>query len=336
MCVVYVGNLDERVKDHLLWEFFLQCGPIHNVHIPKDRVTSSHGGYGFVEFLTEEDAEYAVKIMNQVRLYGKPIRVNKATSDKQKSVDVGAELFIGNLDPAVDEQTLYDTFSAFGMFFSPPRIARNEDGSSKGHGFISFTSFQASDAAVDSMNHQYLANRPISVEYAFKGDGKGGVRHGTKEERLLEENARKRGFAPVGLPQQLPPGFAPLQGSMANFGQQSIPPPMQGPVPLMPAHRYVPNPPPLAPAPGAPLGIPMVGAPPLSAGSAALPPGMIPYSGAPGGIPVGIPPAVGIPVGSVIPPHGIAPYPGRPGGINGSPGLVPPPPPPPPAGFQRR
>lgn len=48
-----------------------------NVHLPKDRVTQTHQSYGFVEFLTEDDADYAIKIMNQVRLYGKPIRVNK-------------------------------------------------------------------------------------------------------------------------------------------------------------------------------------------------------------------------------------------------------------------
>lgn len=48
-----------------------------NVHLPKDRVTQTHQGYGFVEFISEEDAEYAARIMNQVRLYGKPIRVNK-------------------------------------------------------------------------------------------------------------------------------------------------------------------------------------------------------------------------------------------------------------------
>lgn len=40
-------------------------------------MTQTHQSYGFVEFLTEEDADYAIKIMNQVRLYGKPIRVNK-------------------------------------------------------------------------------------------------------------------------------------------------------------------------------------------------------------------------------------------------------------------
>ena len=74
---VYIGNIDERVTDSLIWELMLQAGRIVNVHLPKDRVTQTHQGYGFVEFNSEEDAEYAARIMNQVRLYGKPIRVNK-------------------------------------------------------------------------------------------------------------------------------------------------------------------------------------------------------------------------------------------------------------------
>ncbi len=119
---VYIGNLDERVTDSLVWELMLQAGRIVNVHLPKDRVTQTHQGYGFVEFISEEDAEYAARIMNQVRLYGKPIRVNKASADKQKTVEVGAELFIGNLDPMVSEQTLYDTFSRFGGLVSLPKV----------------------------------------------------------------------------------------------------------------------------------------------------------------------------------------------------------------------
>ena len=50
---------------------------VANVHMPKDRITTSHQGYGFVEFMGEEDADYAIKIMNMIKLYGKPIRVNK-------------------------------------------------------------------------------------------------------------------------------------------------------------------------------------------------------------------------------------------------------------------
>ena len=119
---IYIGNLDERVADALVWELFLQAGRIANVHLPKDRVTQSHQGYGFVEFNSEEDADYAARIMNQVRLFGKPIRVNKASADKQKSVEVGAELFIGNLDPMVDERMLYDTFGRFGTLVAQPKV----------------------------------------------------------------------------------------------------------------------------------------------------------------------------------------------------------------------
>ena len=48
-----------------------------NVHMPRDRITQLHQSYGFVEFMGEEDADYAIKIMNMIKLYGKPIRVNK-------------------------------------------------------------------------------------------------------------------------------------------------------------------------------------------------------------------------------------------------------------------
>lgn len=53
------------------------CCYVVNVHMPKDRVTMSHQGYGFVEFLGEDDADYAIKIMNMIKLFGKPTRVNK-------------------------------------------------------------------------------------------------------------------------------------------------------------------------------------------------------------------------------------------------------------------
>lgn len=180
----YVGNLDPQVTEELLWELFVQAGPVVNVYVPKDRVTNLHQGYGFVEFRSEEDADYAIKVLNMIKLYGKPIRVNKASQDK-KSLDVGANLFVGNLDPDVDEKLLYDTFSAFGVIVTNPKIMRDpETGNSRGFGFISYDSFEASDAAIEAMNGQYLCNRQITVSYAYKKDTKG-ERHGTPAERVL-------------------------------------------------------------------------------------------------------------------------------------------------------
>ncbi|KAI4165825.1 MAG: hypothetical protein LQ342_000768 [Letrouitia transgressa] len=219
---VYVGNLDERVTDSIVWELMLQTGRIVNVHLPKDRVTQTHQGYGFVEFISEEDAEYAARIMNQVRLYGKPIRVNKASADKQKTVEVGAELFVGNLDPMVTEQTLYETFGRFGSLVAAPKVARDDSNLSKGYGFVSFSNFEASDEAIGNMNGQYLMNKEISVQYAYKKDGKG-ERHGDEAERMLAAQARKHNVQPTSQP--IPVGLftgSALNGPAGTLGGDPV------------------------------------------------------------------------------------------------------------------
>jgi|EP01040_Poterioochromonas_malhamensis_P007984 splicing factor 3B subunit 4 len=190
----YVGNLDEKVNEEILWELMLQAGPIVSVHMPKDKVSGKHLGYGFAEYRSEEDADYAIKVLNMIKVYGKPIKVNKASQDK-KVIDIGANVFIGNLDPAVDEKLLYDTFSAFGGITQTPKIMLDPDtGASKGYAFISYDSFEASDLAIECMSGQYLCNRPIMVQYAFKKDTPG-ERHGTQAERLLAAQ-QPRGILP--------------------------------------------------------------------------------------------------------------------------------------------
>ncbi|KAI0312968.1 hypothetical protein OF83DRAFT_1165792 [Amylostereum chailletii] len=304
---VYLGNLDERCSDALVWELMLQAGPVVNVHLPKDRISMAHQGYGFCEFLTEDDAEYACKIMNQIKLWGKPIRVNKASSDK-KQLDVGANLFIGSLDENVDERLLYDTFSAFGVMATTAKIARDpQSGQSKGYGFVSYTDFESSDAAVESMNGQFLMNKAITVQYAFKKDGKG-ERHGTPAERLLAAQARKNNAlpaaarpppAPVAFGARPPmPGYpqAPYQGQFA--GALAQPPPPPGFTPQQAGGMGMPPPPPpQMMMMGMPMGMPMQGMPP--------PPGMPMFNPAQGGYPPPPPPGFtpqGMPMMQTPPP----------------------------------
>ncbi|XP_057809536.1 uncharacterized protein LOC131023906 [Salvia miltiorrhiza] len=229
---VYVGNLESKASEELLWELFVQAGPVVNVYVPKDRVTNAHQGYGFVEFRSEEDADYAIKVLNMIKLFGKPIRVNKASQDK-KSVDVGANLFIGNLDPDVDEKLLYDTFSAFGVIVANPKIMRDpETGNSRGFGFISYDSFEASDAAIETMNGQYLCNRQITVSYAYKKDTKG-ERHGTPAERVLAaSNPTTQRSRPHTMFASGPPTIPQQNG---GIGAPVVPRPFSnGPVPPAP------------------------------------------------------------------------------------------------------
>eukprot|EP00064_Thunnus_orientalis_P013929 superscaffoldBa00002340_g13970 len=298
---VYVGGLDEKVSEPLLWELFLQAGPVVNTHMPKDRVTGQHQGYGFVEFLSEEDADYAIKIMNMIKLYGKPIRVNKASAHN-KNLDVGANIFIGNLDPEIDEKLLYDTFSAFGVILQTPKIMRDPDtGNSKGYAFINFASFDASDAAIEAMNGQYLCNRPITVSYAFKKDSKG-ERHGSAAERLL---AAQNPLSQADRPHQL---FA------------DAPPPPTAPPPVLTTLG---------------AGMPMPGTTETRFKHSLPPPGAFPPVPPPGSMPPAMPPNMAMPPNAGTPgPQG---HPVPPG-MRGPPPMPPPgygAPRPPPFGFQR-
>ncbi|CAM9324725.1 unnamed protein product [Chrysoparadoxa australica] len=288
----YVGNLSEECTDELLWELMVQAGPVVNVHMPKDKVTSTHQGYGFVEFRSEEDAEYAIKIMNMVKLFGKPLRVNKASQDR-KATDCGANLFLGSLDPDVDEKLLYDTFSAFGFVSQQPKIMRDPDtGESRGFGFVSYDNFEASDLAIECMNGQYLCNRMIIVQYAFKRDTQG-ERHGSQAERLLAASNRN-----VLKPHTMFATEAGAGGANVQVHQPGAPP---SSMPAMPM-------PPMPPSFGN-LG-PNYGQPPGSGGMPPPPPGY----GMQGGPPPGY-------MGRGPPPgYGMQPPPPPPGyGMQGGP-----------------
>lgn len=265
-------------------------GPVYNVHMPMDRVSRTHQGYGFIEFDTPESADYAAKVLNGIRLHQKPIRVNKASADKQKPTDIGAELFVNNLDQQVDEKIIFDTFSQFGTLVSPPTVIRDQNNVSKGYGFVSYDSFEASDAARETMNGQYLLSKQITVEYAYKKDGKG-ERHGDEAERKLAAEGKKHNVVPEQQP--LPPAFlmsAPTSTTAAANGA----------APPTPAGSYggdMSTGPPPGPSPSngmPPAGIPAGFAPPIvpvmAAGGHNMPPRFDPGLGHP---PPMVPPGFG-------------------------------------------
>merc|ERR1712183_979288 len=142
---------------------------------------------------------------------------NKSSQDKKTS-EVGANLFIGNLEPEVDEKMLYDTFSAFGVLLFAKIMRDPDTGESRGFGFISYDTFEASDSALAAMNGQFICNRPISVSYAYKKETKG-ERHGSAAERLIAANRPKDslpgggsgggGGAPPPMPNSEPPSMPP-------------------------------------------------------------------------------------------------------------------------------
>jgi len=275
---VWIGGLEAQCTEELVWELMCQAGPVASVNMPRDKITQLHNGYAFCEFVDSETADYAVRITNMLKLYGKQLRVNKAAVDQKDQPELGfsANLFIGNLDPDVDEKTLYDTFSQFGAVLSAKVMVDPETGAPKGFGFVSFDSFESADAAIEGMNGQYLANRPIHSSYAYKKDGTKGERHGSEAERLLAKESTVRnirpkaismmagamgGFnpamsQPVGMGGMGRPNMMPMQ--VMNMGQNMPPMGMQmgrglPPVPPMPPPGLPPSqfrPPPVPSADG--------------------------------------------------------------------------------------
>eukprot|EP00127_Corallochytrium_limacisporum_P005929 Clim_evm6s215 gene=Clim_evmTU6s215 len=194
---LYVSfGTDNNVDSDLLHELFTQAGPVKEVYIPVDKNTDAPAGYGFVEMESMLDAQYAIRVLNMVKLYGKPltVRLSRKGGDNEGPTggskgpdpqDVGANLVVRNLDPSVDAKTLYDAFSAFGFLINGPTVleSRKKEHTLAGldklkkdsdetvhpnHAFLSYDNFASSDAAVAALNGQYLANRPMYVGYARK------------------------------------------------------------------------------------------------------------------------------------------------------------------------
>jgi splicing factor 3B subunit 4 len=73
------------------------------------------------------------------------------------------------------------------------------------------------------MNGQFLMNKAVTVQYAFKKDGKG-ERHGTPAERLLAAQAMKNnvipgaGAMPSGMMGGPPGGRPPMPGMPPQQG----------------------------------------------------------------------------------------------------------------------
>eukprot|EP00249_Psilotum_nudum_P004545 c18061_g1_i1 orf=138-599(+) len=80
---LYIGNLDERVDERVLYEIMVQAGPLIDVYIPRDRGAGRHKGYGFAEFTSAQSAQYALNLFaGIVFLHNKQLRLALSGQDK--------------------------------------------------------------------------------------------------------------------------------------------------------------------------------------------------------------------------------------------------------------
>ena len=76
---LYLGNLDFGLTEEELRKAIEDKGlnPTE-VKIIKDKFSEKSKGFGFAEFSTEEEANKAIEALNEEKINGRALRVNKA------------------------------------------------------------------------------------------------------------------------------------------------------------------------------------------------------------------------------------------------------------------
>lgn len=96
---LYVGSLAYSVNDAMLKAFFDPMGTVTSAQVIIDRGSNQSKGFGFVEMSTNEEAQKAIKELNDKELEGRSIVVSEARpkEDRQNSYGGGVSY---NRNPA--------------------------------------------------------------------------------------------------------------------------------------------------------------------------------------------------------------------------------------------
>ncbi|KAH9327203.1 hypothetical protein KI387_007381 [Taxus chinensis] len=116
-------------------------------------------GYGYVHFESEEAATAAIENVNGTVIEGKQVYVENFIKKQERTGSSADQkftnLYIKNLEKDVTEELLSEKFSTFGKIASIV-VMKDENGISKGFGFVNFDNPDDAKNAVESMNGSQL------------------------------------------------------------------------------------------------------------------------------------------------------------------------------------
>jgi polyadenylate-binding protein len=191
---VYIKNFGEDLGDEKLKEVFSKFGKITSYKVVKDRDVrgdepddmmdagpdGKNKGFGFVSFEDSESAEKAVDELNGVEMFGKTLYVGRAQKKAERQQELkkkfeqlklerlnryqGVNLYVKNLDDTIDDERLRKEFAPYGTITSAKVM--NEEGRSKGFGFVCFSSPEEATKAVTEMNGRIIVAKPLYVALA--------------------------------------------------------------------------------------------------------------------------------------------------------------------------
>lgn len=160
---LYVGELEQNVNEAVLFEIFNMIGPVSSIRVCRDMVTRRSLGYAYVNFLNAADSERAMEQLNYTPIRGRPCRIMRSERDPGKRRAGQGNIFIKNLDEAIDNKALHDTFAAFGKILSC-KVASNENGS-LGYGFVHYETNESAEAAIKHVNGMLLNDKKVYVAH---------------------------------------------------------------------------------------------------------------------------------------------------------------------------
>lgn len=159
---LYVGDLHPDVTETQLFETFKQVGPVTSIRVCRDAVTRRSLGYAYVNYHNPVDAERALDVLNYNEIKGKPCRIMWSQRDPSVRRHGTGNIFIKNLDKSVDNKALYDTFATFGNILSC-KVALDENGASRGFGFVHYDTQDSADQAISKVNGMLLNGKMAYV-----------------------------------------------------------------------------------------------------------------------------------------------------------------------------
>lgn len=81
---IYVGSLSYDVTEDEVRDIFSPYGEIAGISIITDKFTGKSKGFGFVEMPKQEEAEEAIKCLNESEMKGRNIKVNEARPKEER------------------------------------------------------------------------------------------------------------------------------------------------------------------------------------------------------------------------------------------------------------
>ncbi|XP_064110550.1 ELAV-like protein 1 isoform X16 [Macrobrachium nipponense] len=160
-----IGELEscKLIRDKVTGESG-ECGPPLETSVPA--ICSQSLGYGFVNYVRQDDAERAINQLNGLRLQNKTIKVSYARPSSEAIK--GANLYVSGLPKSMTQQDLEAMFRAYGSIITSRILCDNITGLSKGVGFIRFDQRIEAERAIQKLNGTIPdgAQEPITVKFA--------------------------------------------------------------------------------------------------------------------------------------------------------------------------